>query len=183
MIGSNSKFKKFKKTWIERCHHLCVCPLIDHRREPIRMQELLGLLYNNYWMGYLQCKETYWDLVSVHKLESKIILLNQIKVLKDMIKQFLPLCLFLEKKKNKRKQEFYGYFFKSLSLLGLGLIIIIWSHPLSVKALFMGIWSHSYTLSALFHRYFKLQLHGLDETRNKNEGYGMVNLRLCETLV
>ena len=43
MIGSNSKFKK---TWIERCRHLCVCPLIDHRREPIRMRELLGLLYN-----------------------------------------------------------------------------------------------------------------------------------------
>ena len=28
--------KNFKKTWIERCRHLCVCPLIDHRREPIR---------------------------------------------------------------------------------------------------------------------------------------------------
>ena len=46
VIGSNSKLKKFKKTWIERCRHLCVCPLIDHRREPIRMRELLGLLYN-----------------------------------------------------------------------------------------------------------------------------------------
>ena len=31
------KFKilKFKKTRLERCRHLCVCPLIDHRREPI----------------------------------------------------------------------------------------------------------------------------------------------------
>ena len=48
VIGSNSKFKKFKKSWIERCRHLCVCPLIDHRREPIRMRELLGLLYNYY---------------------------------------------------------------------------------------------------------------------------------------
>ena len=37
VIGSNSKFKKFKKTRIERSRHLCVCPLIDHRREPIRM--------------------------------------------------------------------------------------------------------------------------------------------------
>ena len=37
------KIQKFKKTWIERCRHLCVCPLIDHRREPIRMRELLGL--------------------------------------------------------------------------------------------------------------------------------------------
>ena len=40
VIGSNSKFKK---TWIERCRHLCVCPLIDHRREPIRMRELCKL--------------------------------------------------------------------------------------------------------------------------------------------
>ena len=39
------KIQKFKTTWIERCRHLCVCPLIDHRREPIRMRELLGLLY------------------------------------------------------------------------------------------------------------------------------------------
>ena len=36
----------YKKTSIVRCRHLCVCPLIDHRREPIRMRELLGLLYN-----------------------------------------------------------------------------------------------------------------------------------------
>ena len=39
VIGSNSKFKKFKKTWIECCRHRCVCPLIDHRREPIRIRE------------------------------------------------------------------------------------------------------------------------------------------------
>ena len=45
MIGSNSKFKK---TWIERCRHLCVCPLIDHRREPTRMRELLILYKENY---------------------------------------------------------------------------------------------------------------------------------------
>ena len=44
------KIQKFKKTWIERCRHLCVCPLIDHRREPIRMRELLGLLYKVMWM-------------------------------------------------------------------------------------------------------------------------------------
>ena len=41
-IGLNSKFKK---TWIEHGRHLCVCPLTDHRREPIRMRELLGLLH------------------------------------------------------------------------------------------------------------------------------------------
>jgi len=45
VIGSISKFKK---TWIERCRHLCVCPLIEHRWEPIRMREFLGLLYNNF---------------------------------------------------------------------------------------------------------------------------------------
>ena len=28
-----------KKSCIERCRHLCVCPLIDHRREPIRMRD------------------------------------------------------------------------------------------------------------------------------------------------
>ena len=43
------KIQNFKKTWIERCLHLCVCPLIDHRRELIRMQELLGLLYKKGW--------------------------------------------------------------------------------------------------------------------------------------
>jgi len=37
--------KNSKRTWIQRCRHLCVCPLIDHGREPIRMRELLGLLY------------------------------------------------------------------------------------------------------------------------------------------
>ena len=47
MIGSNSKFKK---NWIERCCHLCVCPLIDHRGEPIGMRELIGLLYN--WCSF-----------------------------------------------------------------------------------------------------------------------------------
>ena len=31
--------KKIKKNLIERCRHLCVCPLIDHRREPITMRE------------------------------------------------------------------------------------------------------------------------------------------------
>ena len=46
-LAKNCDWFKFKiqKTWIERCRHLCVCPLIDHRREPIRMRELLGLLY------------------------------------------------------------------------------------------------------------------------------------------
>ena len=54
--------KNSKKTWIERCRHLCVCPLIDHRQEPIWMRELLGLLYNildsivwqtlSFWFGY-----------------------------------------------------------------------------------------------------------------------------------
>ena len=33
------KIKKIQKFWIERCRHLCVCPLIDQRREPIRMRE------------------------------------------------------------------------------------------------------------------------------------------------
>ena len=50
------KFKKLKKTWIERCRHLCICPLIDHRRELIRMQELLGLLYNMEWISVVRCK-------------------------------------------------------------------------------------------------------------------------------
>ena len=31
--------KNLKKTWIERCRHLRVCPLIDHGREPITMRE------------------------------------------------------------------------------------------------------------------------------------------------
>ena len=33
------------------CHfktRMCVCPLIDHRREPIKMREWLGLLYNTH---------------------------------------------------------------------------------------------------------------------------------------
>ena len=34
-----------KEIEIEHCHHLGLCPLIDHRREPIRVLELLGLLY------------------------------------------------------------------------------------------------------------------------------------------
>ena len=42
-----------KQTWIERCRHLCVCPLIDHRREPIRMRELLGLIYNMHMVHHL----------------------------------------------------------------------------------------------------------------------------------
>ena len=33
------KIQKIKKTWIKRCRHLCVCTLIDHRWEPIRMRE------------------------------------------------------------------------------------------------------------------------------------------------
>ena len=32
--------------WIECCRHLCVCPLIDHSREPIKMRAELSLLYN-----------------------------------------------------------------------------------------------------------------------------------------
>ena len=74
--------------------------------------------------------------MSVHKLESKVILLNQIKVLKDMIKQFLPLCLFLEKKKTKENKNFMGI----LLTLSVGAWFNnILSHPLSVNALCMGI--------------------------------------------
>ena len=29
----------WKKIWFECCCHLCVCPLIDHRQEPIKMRE------------------------------------------------------------------------------------------------------------------------------------------------
>ena len=35
----SQNLKNSKQTWIERCRHLCVCPLIGHRREPIRMRE------------------------------------------------------------------------------------------------------------------------------------------------
>ena len=33
------KIKKLKKMRIEHSRHLRVCPLIDHRREPIRLRE------------------------------------------------------------------------------------------------------------------------------------------------
>ena len=29
--------KKLKKTWIERCRHVCVCPLIDHTNQNMRV--------------------------------------------------------------------------------------------------------------------------------------------------
>ena len=38
-LAKNGDWFNLKKNWIERCRHLCVCPLIDHRREPIRMRE------------------------------------------------------------------------------------------------------------------------------------------------
>ena len=40
-IAKNCDWFKFKiqNYLIERCCHLCVCPLIDHRQEPIRMRE------------------------------------------------------------------------------------------------------------------------------------------------
>ena len=44
-----------KELWLVR-RHLCVCPLIDHRREPIRMRELLGLLYIKGWKNLSDIK-------------------------------------------------------------------------------------------------------------------------------
>ena len=44
-------------------------------------------------------KLTYWNLVGVHKLKSKVVFFNQIKVFEDKIKQFLPFGLFLRKNK------------------------------------------------------------------------------------
>ena len=41
------KFKIQKKNFESRAVVICVCPLIDHRREPIRMREKLGLLYKS----------------------------------------------------------------------------------------------------------------------------------------
>ena len=44
------------QTWIGRCRHLCVCPAIVHKWEPIRMRAQLSILFNTVFkLWWLSC--------------------------------------------------------------------------------------------------------------------------------
>ena len=101
MIGLNSKFKKFKKTWIERCRHLCVCPLIDHRRGPIRMRELLGLLYKR---SLTWCSTVTWNLLNYHyKIPPVYLNTREAKIIDNEIQTLLNKGVYEEAQPSQHK--------------------------------------------------------------------------------